>query len=117
LTELDGVRIDVHDGLPVTPLVVGFTGARYDQQSLVNLNGRIYDAFTGRFLSKDPHNSAPGNSQSYNRYAYVWNMPLDPSTNLVDVYVKYVRDKVDGPEFPVRLIRTIRGIGYVLSGN
>jgi len=48
---------------------------------------------------------------------HVWNMPFDPSTNLVDVYVKYVRDKVDGLEFPVRLIRTIRGVGYVLSGN
>jgi DNA-binding response OmpR family regulator len=48
---------------------------------------------------------------------HVWNLPLDPSTNLVDVYVKYVRDKVDSLEFPVRLIRTIRGIGYVLSGN
>jgi len=45
----------------------------------------------------------------------VWNMPLDPSTNLVDVYVKYVRDKVDTPEFPTRLIRTVRGVGYVLS--
>lgn len=45
----------------------------------------------------------------------VWKMPLDPSTNLVDVYVKYVRDKIDTPEFPTRLIRTVRGVGYVLS--
>jgi len=45
----------------------------------------------------------------------VWNMPFDPSTNLVDVYVKYVRDKVDTPEFSTRLIRTVRGVGYVLS--
>ena len=45
----------------------------------------------------------------------VWNMPLDPSTNLVDVYVKYVRDKVDTPEFSTKLIRTVRGVGYVLS--
>ena len=47
----------------------------------------------------------------------VWNSPLEPSTNLVDVYVKYVRDKVDGPEFSIRLIRTIRGVGYVLSAK
>jgi len=45
----------------------------------------------------------------------VWNMPLDPTTNLVDVYVKYVRDKVDTPEFSTKLIRTVRGVGYVLS--
>jgi DNA-binding response OmpR family regulator len=41
----------------------------------------------------------------------VWNMPPDPSTNIVDVYMKYVRDKVDGPG-EVKLTRTIRGVGY-----
>jgi DNA-binding response OmpR family regulator len=47
----------------------------------------------------------------------VWNMPFDASSNLVDVYVKYVRDKVDGQQCPTPLIRTIRGVGYVLSDN
>jgi DNA-binding response OmpR family regulator len=43
----------------------------------------------------------------------VWNVPHDPTTNIVDVYVKYVRDKVDLPgERP--LMRTIRGVGYEL---
>ncbi len=44
----------------------------------------------------------------------VWHQPFDASTNLVDVYVKYVRDKVDG-DHQFKLIRTLRGIGYVLS--
>jgi DNA-binding response OmpR family regulator len=44
----------------------------------------------------------------------VWKSAYDGSTNLVDVYSKYVRDKVDAG-FPLKLIRTIRGIGYVLS--
>ena len=44
----------------------------------------------------------------------VWNLPFDPSTNVVDVYVKYVRDKVDLPGED-KLIRTIRGVGYVLA--
>ncbi|MDP3156044.1 MAG: FG-GAP-like repeat-containing protein [Archangium sp.] len=57
-------------------LALGFTGARHDPQSMVNLNGRIYDSLTARFLSKDPHITSPENSQSYNRYSYVWNMPL-----------------------------------------
>jgi len=48
---------------------------------------------------------------------HVWNMPFDNSTNLVDVYVKYVRDKVDTPEFSTQMIRTVRGVGYVLSEN
>jgi two-component system, OmpR family, copper resistance phosphate regulon response regulator CusR len=47
----------------------------------------------------------------------VWNMPFDASSNLVDVYVKYLRDKIDTQEFPTRLIRTVRGVGYVLSDN
>jgi two-component system copper resistance phosphate regulon response regulator CusR len=47
---------------------------------------------------------------------YVWKAPYDASTNLVDVYVKYVRDKVD-KDFPVKLVRTIRGVGYVIADN
>jgi DNA-binding response OmpR family regulator len=44
----------------------------------------------------------------------VWHQPFDPSTNLVDVYIKYVRDKVDA-NYDFKMIRTMRGIGYVLS--
>ena len=43
----------------------------------------------------------------------VWNMPSDPATNIVDVYMKYVRDKVDLPGEP-KLTHTIRGVGYEL---
>jgi DNA-binding response OmpR family regulator len=43
----------------------------------------------------------------------VWNMPPDPSTNIVDVYMKYVRDKVDHPG-ERKLTHTIRGVGYEL---
>jgi DNA-binding response OmpR family regulator len=46
----------------------------------------------------------------------VWRETYDGSTNLVDVYVKYVRDKVDA-DCPLKLVRTIRGVGYVLSDN
>lgn len=38
----------------------------------------------------------------------------DTSTNVVDVYMKYVRDKVDLPGLP-KLIRTVRGTGYAVS--
>lgn len=41
----------------------------------------------------------------------VWKMPHQPSTNIVDVYMKYVRDKVDGPG-ERKLTHTVRGIGY-----
>jgi len=43
----------------------------------------------------------------------VWKGSYDGSTNLIDVYVKYVRDKVD-KDFQSKLVQTIRGVGYVL---
>jgi len=43
----------------------------------------------------------------------VWNMPGQPATNIVDVYMKYVRDKIDLPGEP-RLTHTVRGLGYEL---
>jgi DNA-binding response OmpR family regulator len=46
----------------------------------------------------------------------VWKAPYDGKTNLVDVYVKYVRDKVDAGD-GAKLIRTVRGVGYVLADN
>jgi two-component system copper resistance phosphate regulon response regulator CusR len=46
-------------------------------------------------------------------HAEVWNMPAERSTNIVDVYMKYVRDKVDLPG-ETRLTHTIRGVGYEL---
>jgi DNA-binding response OmpR family regulator len=46
----------------------------------------------------------------------VWKAPYDAKTNLVDVYIKYVRDKVDTGDC-ARLIRTVRGVGYALADN
>ena len=46
----------------------------------------------------------------------VWNIPFDPTTNIVDVYMKYLRDKIDLAG-EVKLIRTVRGIGYVLNND
>jgi two-component system copper resistance phosphate regulon response regulator CusR len=46
----------------------------------------------------------------------VWNVPFDPSTNIVDVYMKYLRDKISDAGEP-KLIHTVRGVGYVLNQN
>lgn len=43
----------------------------------------------------------------------VWNVPFDPSTNIVDVYLKYLRDKIEVCG-EAKLIRTVRGVGYIL---
>ena len=47
---------------------------------------------------------------------HVWNLGFEGLTNIVDVYINYLRQKVDhGYSKP--LIHTARGIGYVLSGR
>jgi len=46
----------------------------------------------------------------------VWNIAIDSTSNIVDVYMKYLRDKIDSDE-EVKLIRTVRGVGYVLSND
>jgi hypothetical protein len=61
------------------------------------MNGRIYDPTLGRFLQADPFIQAPDNSQSYNRYSYVFNNPLkftDPSG--YSAWTKF-RDKILKP--------------------
>ena len=61
----------------------GFTGHEHlDPVGLIHMNGRVYDPVIGRFLSADIVVQAPEDLQSYNRYTYVRNNPLnltDPS--------------------------------------
>ena len=45
---------------------------------------------------------------------HMWDYSFDPQTNVVDVLVHRVRSKVD-KDFPVKLIHTLRGVGYVLK--
>ena len=44
----------------------------------------------------------------------VWDMNFSSDTNVLDVHVRRLRAKVDDP-FPTKLIRTVRGVGYVLD--
>ena len=44
---------------------------------------------------------------------HVWDMDYDGGSNLVEVYINYLRRKVD-QDFEPKLIHTVRGAGYVL---
>jgi two-component system copper resistance phosphate regulon response regulator CusR len=46
----------------------------------------------------------------------VWDMNFDSDTNVVDVNVRRLRSKVDDP-FPRKLIKTVRGVGYVINAE
>jgi len=45
---------------------------------------------------------------------HVWNYDFDSMTNVIDVYVNYLRKKIDSDRQP-KLIHTVRGVGYVLK--
>jgi RHS repeat-associated protein len=62
---------------------VGYTGQHQDDDlGLIDMGGRVYDPLAGRFTTADPVMQAPFWSQGQNRYAYVFNDPInntDPS--------------------------------------
>jgi DNA-binding response OmpR family regulator len=47
---------------------------------------------------------------------HLWNLTFDTTTNVVDVYINYLRRKVDDG-FQTTLIHTVRGVGYQLSAD
>ena len=47
---------------------------------------------------------------------HVWNLTFDSATNIVDVYINYLRRKVDDG-FQAPLIQTVRGVGYQLTAS
>jgi DNA-binding response OmpR family regulator len=46
----------------------------------------------------------------------VWDYDFDPGTNLVDVYIMRLREKIDAGSGP-KLLHTVRGMGYVLKAS
>ena len=45
---------------------------------------------------------------------HVWDMDYDGLTNIVDVYIRHLRSKIDD-KYPQKLIQTVRGIGYMIE--
>lgn len=48
--------------------------------------------------------------------SHVWQMNFDSDTNVVDVAIRRLRAKVDDP-YPIKLIHTVRGMGYMLEAQ
>ncbi len=46
----------------------------------------------------------------------VWDYDFDPGTNLVDVYIMRLREKIDGG-VETKLLHTVRGVGYVMKAQ
>ncbi len=59
----------------------------------------------------------PGEVLSRSRLIeHVWDFAYDGGSNIVDVYVRYLREKIDRP-FGVHSLETVRGAGYRLRGS
>jgi DNA-binding response OmpR family regulator len=84
----------------------------YREEHRVERNGRRIDLTPREFSILEymlRHVGRPVSRATL--FEEVWKTPHQPSTNIVDVYMKYVRDKVDGPG-ERKLTHTVRGIGY-----
>lgn len=44
----------------------------------------------------------------------VWDMNFDTGSNIVEVFIKVLRDKIDR-QFELKLIQTVRGVGYMIE--
>ena len=86
-------------------------------QCRVERDGRNIDLTPREFALLEFLIENPGKTHSRSTLSQrVWNMPAEANTNIVDVYIKYLRDKLDGG-FEDKLIRTVRGMGYLFQMN
>ncbi|VEN74598.1 conserved hypothetical protein [Candidatus Desulfarcum epimagneticum] len=78
----------------------GFTGHEHiDDMGIIHMNGRVYDPEIGRFLSPDSFIQDIYSSQSFNRYTYCLNNPLqftDPSGHFIDILIRAISGAVFG---------------------
>jgi DNA-binding response OmpR family regulator len=86
---------------------------RLSQQ--VRRGGRRIDLTPKEYALLDYLASHPGRVLSRTMIVeHVWDQSFEGLTNIVDVYIRHLRAKVDDM-FPLKLIRTVRGVGYKLS--
>ena len=93
----------------------GFTGhEHFFEVGLIHMNGRMYDAKLGRFLSPDNYIQDPYNTQSFNRFGYVWNNPLshiDPDGEFL--FIPFLIAAATGAAFSA----AIYTVTSLISGN
>ena len=85
----------------------GYTGHEHFMGvALIHMNGRMYDAKLGRFLSPDNYVQEPFNTQSFNRYGYVINNPL-----------KYTDQSGEFFKFILQIIAVVVTVAVVIAAG
>jgi len=97
--------------LVVADLLIDLAGHRVHRGDVeIKLTAREFELL--RYLAE-----RPGRVVSRTRLLEaVWDTSHDPGTNVVDVYVSYLRAKID-KGFEPPLLHTVRGVGYVLEAQ
>jgi heavy metal response regulator len=100
------------------PTVLQIGDLRLDPaRRLVCRGGEKVDLTPREFALLDYFMRNPGRVLTRTMIAeHVWDYSFDTSTNVIDVYVNYLRKKIDTARAP-RLLHTVRGVGYVLKAE
>lgn len=110
------VRALLRRHLPETREVISFADLEIDVESMEVRRGERELELTTleyRFLEYFARNPRVVLSRSRIREA-VWDLDTDTTSNIVDVYVRYLRQKLEAGGEP-RLLQTVRGAGYILK--
>lgn len=110
------VRALLRRGAPTQPTILTLADLRLDPVARqVTRAGRTIDLTAKEFALLEFFLRNPGRVLSRALIAqHVWGVDFDTFTNVIDVYVKYLRKKIDA-DFEPKLIHTVRGAGYVLK--
>jgi DNA-binding response OmpR family regulator len=110
------VRALLRRGTPGTPLVLTLADLALDPATRrVTRAGRPIELTPREFAPLDFFLRNPGRVLSRAVIAqHVWGISFDTFTNVIDVYVNYLRRKVDDGH-ATKLLHTVRGVGYVLK--
>ena len=112
MARIRAIRRRTYPATGVTPAPKVNAIVLHKDRCQVERDGRTIDLTPREFTLLEYLMQNPGKTLSRASLSQdVWNMEFDPNTNIVDVYIKYLRDKIDQNE-RVKLIRTVRGLGY-----
>jgi two-component system OmpR family response regulator len=118
-TELTArLRALIRRGVPERPAVLAVGDLTLDPSTRVVRRGEVTIELTAKeYALLEFFLRHPGEVLTRLRLIeHVWDFAYDGGSNVVDVYVKYLREKIDRP-FGANSIRTVRGAGYRLDAG
>ncbi|MGE0823328.1 MAG: response regulator transcription factor [Candidatus Binatia bacterium] len=110
------VRALLRRNAPTPAVILSYTDLRLDPVTRqVTRAGKSLDLTAKEFALLEFFLRQPGRVLSRALIAqHVWGVDFDTFTNVIDVYVNYLRKKIDA-DFEPKLLHTVRGAGYVLK--